>query len=86
MTKKPIPDPPDRRYLDVGSTATYLGTTSTAIYAAVARRQIPFRRFGRKLLFDRIELDSYIKSLKGVSVEEAVARIQDRGTTRALEL
>jgi excisionase family DNA binding protein len=86
MTTNALPYSPDRRYLDVSSAATYLGTSSTAIYATVARRQIPFRRLGRKLLFDKSKLDTYIKALEGVSVEEAVTRIQNRGITRALEL
>jgi len=84
MKRNSLPDSPDRRYLDVISAATYLGTTSGAVYAAVARRQIPFRRLGRKILFDKNELDAYIKSLEGVSVEEAVARIQNRGTIAPL--
>lgn len=72
----------ERRYLDVKSTARYLGATTNAIYAAVARRQIPYRRFGRKLVFDRLELDVYVKALDGVTVEEAIARLQHGGTVR----
>ena len=75
---------PEHRYLDVKLAFIYLGTTPTAIYAAVARRLIPHRRFGRKLVFDKIELDTYIKALEGVSVDETVARTLHHGTIRAL--
>ena len=69
-----------QRYLDVPGTATYMNMTSGAVYAAVARRQIPFRRQGRKLVFDAVELDSYVHQLEGVDVNEAVARRLHNGT------
>lgn len=68
------------RYLDVESAATYLGMTPGALYASVARHKVPYRKVGRKLVFDRLELDSYIHSLEGVGVEEAVARALNNGT------
>jgi excisionase family DNA binding protein len=74
--------PISRRYLDVQSAAIYLGTTPTAIYAAVARRQIPHRRFGRKLVFDKVELDMFVKALEGVSKDEAIARTMHGGTMK----
>lgn len=37
---------------------------------------------GRKLVFDKVELDAYINSLEGGSAEEAVARILHHGTIR----
>ncbi|MCX6900864.1 MAG: helix-turn-helix domain-containing protein [Verrucomicrobia bacterium] len=72
------------RYLDVKAAAAYLGTTAGAIYAAVARRQIPFRRLGAKLVFDRQELDAYMHGLEGVDVAEAVSRTLNDGTVAAL--
>jgi len=68
------------RYLDVKGAAQYLGMTVMAVYAAVARRQIPFRRQGRKLVFDRLELDAYMHGLEGVDVSEAIARRLHNGT------
>ncbi len=69
-----------RRYLDVAGAAVYLSMTEGAVYAAVARRQIPFRRLGRKLVFDAVELDAYMHGLEGVDVSEAVARRLHNGT------
>jgi len=74
----------ERRYLDVKGAAAYLCMTEGAVYAAVARRQIPFRRLGRKLLFDAVELDAYMHGLEGVDVSEAVARRLHNGTVNTL--
>jgi excisionase family DNA binding protein len=70
----------ERRYLDVKGAGAYLSMTEGAVYAAVARRQIPFRRLGRKLVFDAVELDAYMHGLEGVDVNEAVARRLHNGT------
>jgi hypothetical protein len=56
--------------------------TEGAVYAAVARHQIPFRRLGRKLVFDSLELDNYMHGLEGVDVAEAVARRLHKGTVQ----
>lgn len=73
-----------RRYLDVKAAALYLGMTEGAVYAAAERRQLPFRKVGRKLVFDVMKLDAYIEGLDGVDVTEAVARRVNNGTVAAL--
>ena len=74
----------ERRWLDVKGAANYLSMTETAIYTSVARRQLPFRRLGRKLLFDAAQLDAYLNGLAGVDVAEATARRLNNGTVRGL--
>ncbi len=49
------------------------------------RGQVPFRRHGAKLVFDREELDTYMHSLEGVDVHEAVARTVNGGTVFEME-
>jgi len=71
---------PAGRYLDVKGAAGYLSMTEKAVYWAVARRMIPFRRLGRKLVFDTAELDAYMHALEGVDVTEAVGRRLHNGT------
>lgn len=73
-----------RRYLDVAGTAEYLNMTEGAVYAAAERRLLPFRKLGRKLLFDMMKLDAYIEGLEGVDVAEAVARRSNGGTVNPL--
>ena len=54
--------------------------THPAVYAAAARHKIPCRRLGRKLVFDVMELDTFMHSLSGVAVDEAVGRWLNNGT------
>lgn len=68
----------EHEYMNVGETAAFIGRTPTAIYRMVARWQIPFRKHGRRLLFKRSELQKFLESLPGVSLEE----VQERGITR----
>lgn len=82
--KKTPPPLPERRYFDVKATAVYLGCTPGAVYATAQRRLIPHRKQGRKLLFDKIELDAYVKALEGVDADEANARLLHSGTMRGL--
>jgi excisionase family DNA binding protein len=74
----------ERRWLDVRGAAVYLSMTETAIYTAANRHQLPFRRLGRKLMFDAVELDAYMHGLTGVDVAEAVARRLHNGTVKDL--
>lgn len=68
------------RYLDVRGAASYLSMTENAIYVAVSRRQIPYRKLGRKTVFDTVELDEFIRRLEGVDAAEAAARKLHNGT------
>lgn len=49
------------RYLDVKTTAGYLSLSSKAVYHRVARREIPFIKKGRRVLFDRMALDRWMR-------------------------
>lgn len=71
------------RYLDVEAAADYLGTTATALYKSAQRRLVPCRKKGKRLVFDRVELDDYMHALEGVDVAEAVARTMNGGTVAA---
>ena len=62
------------RLLNVEEAAVMLGRTPFAIYRLVERRQIPFRKAGRRLLFVESELRAFIDALPGVSLEEVRQR------------
>ena len=83
-TSQPMPAQIQPRYLDVKGAAIYLSRTPGAVYELVAKRQVPFRRHGAKLLFDREELDAYMHQLEGVDVREAVSRMWHGGTVKPL--
>jgi len=57
-------------YLDVPEAAALLNRTEAAIYRLVARRQIPHRKYGRRLIFKRSELERLIETLPGVPLGE----------------
>ncbi len=57
--------------LDVPSAADLLGMTPKAVRQRVARRMIPFRKWGGRICFVKAELDAFIASLPGCHLEEA---------------
>ena len=59
--------------LDVAAVADWLGVPQGMIRARVARQQIPYRKWGGRILFRRSEVIRYLEALEGVSVEEALA-------------
>jgi excisionase family DNA binding protein len=64
-------------YMNINEAAASTGYTSTALYRKVARRQIPYRKHGRRLLFKRSELLEFLEALPGVRIDE-VTHIEDR--------
>lgn len=58
------------RLLDVPETAAMLGRSENAVRRMVERRQIPFRKSGRRVLFLESELQAFIEALPGVSLED----------------
>lgn len=57
--------------LDVPSAAELLGMTPKAVRQRVARRALPFRKWGGRICFVKVELESFIASLPGCTLEEA---------------
>lgn len=64
----------DKRILSLKEVAQYLGKTENAPYLSVARREVPFRKWGKRLVFDRVALDQFVETLPGVRVDEALDR------------
>ena len=72
------------RFISLSTAANYLGLTEKALRKRVERREIPFRRVGRKLVFDLLELDQWFATLPGTTLQEAIDRYADatRGSAR----
>lgn len=64
--------------LDVATAASLLGTTPKSLRARVARRCIPFRRLGGRIVFLRTELTEFLHTLDGCTPEEARANLENR--------
>ena len=57
------------RLLGVEEAAEMIGRTTHAVYRLVERRQIPYRKSGRRVLFVESELKAFIEALPGLSLE-----------------
>jgi excisionase family DNA binding protein len=53
-------------WLDVKGAAEHLCCGKNRIYRFVSARQIPFHKEGRRTLFDRAELDAWVRRGGGV--------------------
>ena len=58
---------PDR-LMDIVETAALLGRSENSIRRMVERRQIPYRKSGRRVLFLESELKGFIEALPGLSL------------------
>lgn len=69
---------------DLKTAAAVLGLTEKALRRHVDRRRIPFRRLGRKIIFLTTELQSWLASLPGMSIEEikSIHELDRNGHTR----
>ena len=71
------------RLLDVLETAAMLGRSENAVRRMVERRQIPYRKSGRRVLFLESELRAFIEALPGLSLadlrEGELARVSGSG-------
>jgi len=64
--------------LDVKAVAALLGASEKCVRARVARRLLPYRRFGSRIVFIRNEMEDFINSLPGCSLEEAKENLNRR--------
>jgi hypothetical protein len=66
-----------KKYLTVPETAAETGKTERAVWHDIYRGKVPYRRWGRKILVPRAELEEFLNNLPGVSAEEAVTRAEE---------
>jgi excisionase family DNA binding protein len=52
----------NRRYLSTKEAAEYLGTTPAALRKRVERSELPHIKDGRRLRFDRFDLDAHMRA------------------------
>jgi excisionase family DNA binding protein len=58
--------------LTTGEAARLLACSPSALYKLVARRKIPFRKQGKKIVFLRSELEQYLNQLPGNRLEDVL--------------
>lgn len=59
-----------REFLSTAEVGELIGRSAAAIRNLVARRQIPFRKPGGRLMFLRSEVELWINDAPGVSLDE----------------
>ena len=64
--------------LSVRETAILLNETERAVWMKVYRRQIPHRRWGKKVVILRDELEAFLRALPGVTAEQAAEKAAER--------
>lgn len=71
----------EQRYLSLKQCAQYIGRTDPAVRHLVTKGLIPYRRLpgGRRIVFDREEIDQWIAGSVGVSVSEALRPVVTDG-------
>ena len=55
----------DFEVMDIAACAAFLKTTEKAIRHRIERRQLPFRRFGGRIIFLKEEVIAFIRTLPG---------------------
>jgi excisionase family DNA binding protein len=61
-------------YLTTDGVAELTGRTRRAIEKMVERRQIPFRKHGKRVIFKRSEIERFLDSLPGLTLEDIQTR------------
>jgi len=64
--------------LTVARAAAFLGITEKALRARIARREIPFRRWGSRIFFVPAELSEFVRELTGCTLGEASQNLTKR--------
>jgi excisionase family DNA binding protein len=68
----------DRRFFGVGETAQILGITQRAVRKRIARGELPFRRWGKRVLIPARELEVFMEGLPGRNATEALIAAEER--------
>lgn len=47
--------------MDINSLTNYIPLTKSTIYSMVSRNQIPYRKIGKKLIFNKEDINNWIE-------------------------
>jgi len=51
----------ENRLLSIPEVARFLGISQSTLYTLVSQQRVPFVKVGRRVLFDPVQLDKWIK-------------------------
>jgi excisionase family DNA binding protein len=66
-----------KKFLTVPEAAQKLGISERAAWQQLYRKRLPYRRWGAKVVIPARELEEFCEKLPGVTVEEAITKIQE---------
>ena len=74
----------EKVYLNIDELSQYLGIKKSNIYAKVERKEIPFYRWGRLIMFKKDEIDSFMEKcrVECFDIKKEAERIM-KGTNRS---
>ena len=64
--------------LTIDGVVELLGKNRKAVEKMVERRLLPFRKHGKRIIFQRTELATFFDKLPGVTLEEVERRAEER--------
>ena len=64
----------EKRYINIEEASYLTGMTQDALYRKVERGQIPYRKWGKRLLFEQRELLEFLDALPGMRPEDVQRR------------
>jgi excisionase family DNA binding protein len=62
------------KYLNIEEAASLTGSTTDALYRKVERGQVPYRKWGKRVLFKHSELLEFLDTLPGMRPEDVKRR------------
>jgi excisionase family DNA binding protein len=65
------------KYLSVPEAAEVIGISTKAAWQRLYRGELPYRRWGRRVMIPVDELESFLRSLPGKTADEAVAAVEE---------
>jgi excisionase family DNA binding protein len=59
----------EKKFLNIDELSQYLGIKKSNLYSKVERREIPFYRLGRLIMFKKDEVDAFMETCRVESVD-----------------
>lgn len=62
---------PARRSMNIDEVCAYTGLSKQAVYIKTSKNEIPFAKRGKRLFFDRVEIDAWLLEDRRMTTTEA---------------
>ena len=78
----------EKKFLTIGEASQHLGIKKSNLYAKVERREIPFYRWGRLIMFKKDEIDAFMEKCKVecFDIGKEAARLMKRSNRSRVDI